>query len=142
MDEGFKPHLRALKRWQPEVRKELRTELKASAELIAGGARRRADQHSKKTAGTIKVRTEIRSKGVGVQIRAGSSAVPEAGLLELGNRGGRKKGSFRHPVFGDRGTWVEQKMYPYLAPEAKHRLSEVTKRIKAAVARASETVKL
>jgi hypothetical protein len=141
-EEGFAPKIRAIKRWQPEVRKELIKELRAAGEMIAGGARLLADAHSTKISATIKVRTRTATKKAEVEIKAGNQEVPEAGLLELGNKGSRNKEKFRHPVFGDKSHWVEQPMHPYLAPAVKRRKGDVAKRIKAAVVNASTNVRL
>jgi hypothetical protein len=142
MEEGFKPTIRAIKKWDREVRKELRSELKGAGEMIASDARQRADAVSKTAGKTIKVRTGITSRQVEVKVLAGSPDVPIAGLLELGNKGGRSKGKFRHPVFGDRGNWQDQPMHPYVAPAVAHREGDVKKRVEAAVARSIDTVKL
>jgi hypothetical protein len=148
VEEGFSPVIRAIKKWEPEVRKQLRKELRGSGEMIAGGARLLAGAHSKTIPATIKTRTRIQSRKVEVEIRAGSADVPIAGLYELGNKGGSKsqasagRGQFRHPVFGDRGKWVNQDRYPYLAPIVKLRTAAVTQRVSAAVNQANEAVKL
>ncbi len=160
MEEGFAPTIRAIKKWQPEVRKELRHELKGAGEMIAGGARLLADAHSKTAGATIKVRSGVQSKKVEVKVQAGSPDVPIAGLLEEGNRkkradpnarGPRKSvgaPKFSHPVFANvgggqwKGAWAEQAMHPYLAPIVKLRQAAVAKRVRAAVQRSIDTVKL
>ena len=148
MEEGFSPVIKAIKKWEPEVRKQLRKELRASGETIAAGSRLLAGAHSKTIPPTIKTRTRIQSRKVEVEIRAGSADVPIAGLFEFGNKGGSKsqastgRGSFRHPVFGDRGKWVNQDMHPYIAPIVKLRIPTVTRRVSDAVNQANEAVKL
>jgi hypothetical protein len=148
MEEGFAPVIKAIKKWEPEVRKQLRKELRASGEMIAAGSRLLAGAHSKTIPATIKTRTRIQSRQVIVEIRAGSAEVPIAGLSELGNKGGSKsqasagRGTFRHPVWGDRGKWVNQDMHPFLAPVIKLRTPAVTMRVSAAVNQANEAVKL
>ena len=114
MEEGFTPTIRAIKKWDAAVRKELRAEIRGAMNEIADGARARGD--SEKIAGTVKTRTRIESKQVVGEVHAGSSAVPEAGLRELGNKGSHDREKFRHPVFGDRGNWVSQKMHRFVAP--------------------------
>lgn len=149
-DEGFRPVVRAIRKWDTEVRKELRSELKGAGEMIASGARLLADAHSKTAGDTIKVRTGIQSKKVEVKVKAGSPDVPIAGLLEEGNRKQRARGKFRHPVFARggatggqwKGDWVDQDMHPYLAPVVKLRQAAVVKRVEAAVQRSIDTVKL
>ena len=149
-DEGFRPTLRAIERWDAARRNELRKELRASGEMIASGARLLAAAHSKETPPTIKVRTRIDSKQVTVEIHAGAPDVPIGGLLEMGNkRGGKHATKFRHPVFAPKGSrgdssvpWVDQPMHPYLAPMVKARRAAVTKRISAAVSKSVKEVHL
>lgn len=146
MEEGFRPYLRGINKWDKTVRKELRTELRASGEMIASGSRLLAAAHSKSIPPTIKVRTGIQSERAEVQIRAGGGNVPIAGLFELGNKGGGKskagatRKKFRHPLFGDKGKWYEQDMHPYIAPMVRLRQAAVTKRVKSAVERANRTL--
>lgn len=143
MEEGFTPVIRAIRKWDPEVRRELRRELRAGGTMIVTGARTLAAAHSKQTPPTVKLRTGIQSRQAEIRIDAGSADVPIAGLLELGNkRGGSKARRFRHPVHGHRDRWVNQDMHPYLAPIVKLRLAAVTKRIGAAVDRANTKVGL
>ncbi len=150
MEEGFAPVVKAIKKWDKEVRTELRKELRASGEMIASGSRLLASAHSKEIASTIKVRTGIQSRQATVEIRAGSQEVPEAGLFELGNKKSKPGArTFRHPVFARKGShgakdaqWVNQEMHPFLAPIIKLRQAAVTKRVEAAVQRATETVRL
>lgn len=53
-----------------------------------------------------------------IVVSAGSSEVPLAALWDLGNRGkgGRKKNSFWHPVYGHRSPGAYQKRHPILKP--------------------------
>jgi hypothetical protein len=42
--------------------------------------------------------------------------------MELGNKGAREnQATFRHPVFGNSGLWVEQPTHPYLLPALQAR---------------------
>lgn len=143
----FKAVVRALKKAQPAMRRELLRNFRAAGELIARDARAIAGEVSTSIPPTIKTRV----RGVGVSVEAGGVAgakataaqlfssgygagsgyarkealaegVVIAGLFELGNTGGAKsasasrKGVFRHPVFGDTETWVNQPMHPFLVP--------------------------
>lgn len=141
-EEGFAPVIKAIRKWDKEVRNELRRELRASGEMIAAGARLLANAHSSTISPTIKVRTRIQSRKAEVEIKAGAPDVPIAGLFELGNKDGRSRGKFRHPVFGDRENWVDQKMHPYLGPEVKAKEAAVTERVGRAVDKANEILKL
>jgi hypothetical protein len=148
MEEGFSPVIRAIRKWEPEVRKQLRKELRASGQMIVAGSRLLAGAHSTTIPATIKVRTRIQSRKAEIEIRAGSAEVPIAGLFELGNKGGSKsqaatgRGQFRHPLFGDREQWVNQDMHPFLAPVVKLRIPAVTLRVGAAIDQANEAVGL
>ncbi len=54
-------------------------------------------------------------------IRAGKEDLPLAGLWEMGNqRSSRDDTTFRHPVFGDKNTWVEQPKWPFFSMALKH----------------------
>lgn len=145
-EEGFRPVIKSIRKWDKDIRTQLRKELRGAGNMIADGARILASEHSGKIAGTIKVRTRIQTQKAEVEIKAGSADVPEAGLFELGNKGGSKsqaatrRGEFRHPVFGDRENWVNQAMHPFLAPTVKMKLPAATKRIEAAVDGANETI--
>lgn len=100
----------------PELSTELRIQLRAAGEVVAADARTRAEAASKTIPPSIKVRVS----GLTVSVVAGGNGVPLAGLMELGNKGGRSGATtFKHPVFG---TWVTstppQNMHPYLGPAA------------------------
>ncbi len=149
MDEGFRPTIKAIKKWDPQVRKQLRSDLKGVGNSIASGARTVASAHSKTIPGTIKVRTRIQSRKAEVEIIAGSAEVPIAGLFELGNKGGgsaAKGRKFRHPIFGDWDVQFtgkdprEQDMHPYLAPVVKLRQNYATRVIGEAVEKANTEV--
>ena len=109
---------KALHEAKPELAKELKKALKKAGEITADAARVQASFHSRKIPPTV--RTYVR--GTRVEVRGGGANVPIAGLYEYGNQGGSKsaaaanRGVFRHPVFGDRTNWVEQRRYPWLRP--------------------------
>ncbi len=54
----------------------------------------------------------IQGAGDNVVVRAAGDAAPEGAPLE--NEG--KRGTFRHPVFGNREVWVDQKARPFFNP--------------------------
>ena len=116
---------RDFKDWKPD--KQLKRYLRGAGDLIADDARKNIEPFSKKIPPTIKVRLSKTR----VSVVAGGAGVPTGGLFELGTKGRGKSqaaarsGVFRHPVFGDRGVWVNQPMHPYLlraAESNKHRL--------------------
>ncbi len=82
-----------------------------AGQLIAADAKLNVGPYSTTVPPSIKSR--IRKTTLTVQ--AGGAEVPMAGLLELGNKGrSSSTKKFRHPVFGDKSVWVDQKMHPYL----------------------------
>lgn len=91
----------------PTLRRNVDTQLLAAGSLIASDARSRC----------ISTTTTITSAPMGpgvVAVRA--TGGPITGLLEDGNKKGGGGGQFRHPVFGNMDTWVNQPMAPYLRP--------------------------
>ena len=104
----FKKLTKDLKDFKPD--KQVKKALKLAGELIATDARALVSPYSKTTPPTIRVRTRKTS----ISVIAGGTNVPIAGLLEMGNRGRSTGNTFRHPVFGDKSIWVNQKMHPYL----------------------------
>ena len=111
----------ALKRAAPEIRTRLRPRLQEAGELVAEEARSRAGEVSATVPSSIKVRV---TGAASVAIVAGGSGVPMAGLLELGNAGRNGGATFRHPVYGNRHAWANQKMHPYLVPALDARAHE------------------
>lgn len=60
-----------------------------------------------------RVTVSFSKRAAGAKVVTGSSKLPaeHKGLLNVYN----KKNKFRHPVFGDRDTWVEQQGRPYFS---------------------------
>lgn len=128
--------IRALRTASPQLVKDLRTDLKAGGELVADEARRIASEVSTSTPPTIKTRVS----GAKVSIIAGSNDVPIAGLLEEGNSKGGGSGFFRHPVFGDKDVWADQKMHPYLVTAVHNKEDAVVEAVTAALDAMAHTV--
>lgn len=114
----------------PEAWKACRASLKATGQMVANDAKRRAS-YSTRIPGSIKVRV---TSGGNVKIVAGGPAAADAAPLE--NRG--RSGAFRHPVYGNRDVWVEQPARPFLAPALDAHREEVGKAIEDAVVTAVE----
>lgn len=105
----FKRLTRDLKAFKPD--KQLKKALRTAGELIATDARAMVSPYSNTVPPSIRVRIRKTS----ISVIAGGESVPMAGLLEMGNRGrSSSRSKFRHPVYGDRSTWVDQAMHPYL----------------------------
>mgnify|MGYP000846211318 FL=1 len=56
----------------------------------------------------------------GAQIKVAAAKAPHARLFEWPGRGG----SFRHPVYGDRETWVSQEGRPFIRPAVRAKGNE------------------
>lgn len=116
-----------LRRTAPDLNRRMRKRLREAGEIVAKEARVISAQDSTKISPTIKVTVA----GATVAVTAGGPDLPIAGLLELGNHGGSKSasasshGTFRHPVFGHPGVWVDQPMHPYLMPAAHAKTTEL-----------------
>jgi hypothetical protein len=117
----FKVFAKALGIAAPLIKKQLTLNLRAVGEIVAAEARQRASQYSTAIPPSILVRVS----GATVSVQAGGIGVPTAALFELGNKGSRDMAMFKHPVFGNRATWVSQPMHPYLTPALKSKANAV-----------------
>lgn len=105
---------RALGRVPITLRRELRPALRASGEQMRSEMRERAS-FSSRIPGAIRLTTRFSAKGGGVRLTVDGRQAPHARVLEQGNLRGRSS-HFRHPVFGDRETWVTQPRRPFFFP--------------------------
>lgn len=62
----------------------------------------------------LELRVSLASRRPGVYIRVNSKKAPHARPFE-----GLLADSWRHPVFGNRDTWVEQRARPFLLPAVR-----------------------
>lgn len=115
--DSFDEAVRALFSAADRVDFEVTAAMAEIGETFAKAAKAEAGKHSKSIPPTIR----SVPAGHAVAVRAGSQDVPLAALYDLGNagKGGRKKDTFRHPVFGNRNVWADQKRYPFFAPTRK-----------------------
>jgi hypothetical protein len=133
---------RSLRDFKPS--KEMHKALRVAGQLIADDAKALIEPHSKTVGPSIRVRVS-KTK---ISVVAGGENVPMAGLLELGNKGRGKsqaasrRGSFRHPVFGDRSVWVNQPTHSYLLPAAEKNIRKIEALEGQAVAKAFKEVDL
>lgn len=89
------------------LRAELTKSLKATGEKVADRARDNASWSTR-----VPQSIKVRARSLQITIIADPRVAPEAAPLE--NKG--RDGFFRHPLFGDREIWVDQKARPFLAP--------------------------
>jgi hypothetical protein len=138
----FRLVAKALRRAAPDLAKGLRADLRVAGLEVAAKAKAIAEENSEKIAGTIKVRVASTT----VAVVAGGEGVPEAALFELGNTGGRRsaaasgRGTFRHPVFGNRDVWVNQDMHPFLAPAAASEMPRFEANVSRTLDRVTRTI--
>lgn len=71
---------------------------------------------SSRIPGSLSLKVSFRSTRPGVIIRASLDKAPHARVLEGITATG---GYFKHPVYGNKRVWVEQKTRPYLAPAVR-----------------------
>jgi hypothetical protein len=98
-------------RFPEELRKSLRPQMRAAGQTLLADARRRASW-STRIPKSLRLATSFTKRQAGVSIVASRRVAPHARPLE----GIRGNAEFRHPVFGDRDTWVTQSTRPYLVP--------------------------
>lgn len=114
----------------PDLRKALRPALKKAASPMLADAKRRA-AYSTRIPKAIRIAVTYSKKTAGVRLIVNAKRAPHARTLEnLGQRG-----TFRHPVFGDRETWVNQDARPFLFPAVFAHAPAISKAIDATVER-------
>lgn len=109
---------RDLYRMGPATRRHLRTEFSRIGQSMVSDARSRASW-SRRIPASIQGRpiTDTTRGRVGFEVRARLKDAPHARAFEGLGQGG----TFRHPVYGDRDTWVTQKTRPFMFPAARGR---------------------
>lgn len=112
---------RDLHRMGAAGRKRLKRAMEQAGQAALSDARSRASWSSR-IPSAISLRPEVRGDRFGVSLRVSASAAPHGRPFE-GLGGG---GQFRHPVFGDRETWVPQATRPYVWPAVRGRAPQVT----------------
>lgn len=106
------------------VSRELGKEFKKAAGPVANQARINAGW-STRIPGALQVGTSRSRRFPGAQIKVSKDRAPHARLYEFGS-GSRKK-SFRHPVYGDMETWVEESTRPFIRPAVRAKGNEFIK---------------
>lgn len=97
-----------LRKFAPEVEKQLKVDIRAAGEIVAEEARLVSGWYSSRIPGSI--RSSFR--GMSAVVSAGGAKAPHAVPFEHDG----VPGSFRHPVFGHREVWVDQRAHPFLSP--------------------------
>lgn len=112
-----------------ELRQELRPRIRAGADSIVRDMKSRAG-YSSRIPSAIRTTVSFASTTGGVSIRVDARRAPHARPLEGTNARG---GYFRHPVFGDRTTWVSQPTQPFFFPAIKAGGDQLRRHISEAV---------
>lgn len=110
--EGLKDFTRDLRKFSPELGKQLRRELRAAVKLVTDEARRLAPKKTGKL-----------SKGIRPRVSSGGDAAleskdPAARIVEWGGR---------HPLFGNTDKWVFQPAQPHIFPAIKAKRDDFEK---------------
>lgn len=117
-----------------ELRRRLRPEMRSLGQPLLADARSRASWSTRIPA-ALRLSTSFTMRHAGLSIVAKRSVAPHARAYEgiTGNH------TFRHPVFGDRDTWVEQETRPFLAPAVDLHARRVVDGVNRAVTDAAAT---
>lgn len=115
------------------VGRNLGKEFKRAAGPVAQQARANASWSSR-IPGAISVGVSSSRRYPGAQIKVSKGKAPHARLFEFPGRGG----SFRHPVFGNREVWVDQRGRPFIRPAVREKGGEFIKAADRAVVSAAK----
>jgi HK97 gp10 family phage protein len=112
----------------PDLKRKLRPKLRKAGEVVAEDARRRAAWSTRIPKAT-RVSTSFTLRRPGVSVVVDKKKAPHARPYEHGGQ----PGTFRHPRWGDRRHWFDQKARPFLAPALAAKNDEAGRLIAAAV---------
>lgn len=120
--------IRDMGRIPDDLRKKLRPKLREAGRVVADDAKRRS-AWSTRIPRAIRVSTSFTKTRPGVSVVVNKNKAPHARPYEHGG----DPGTFRHPVYGNRNVWVEQRARPFLAPALAAKGDEAGRRIADAV---------
>jgi|GEM_PF-5078165 len=103
--------------------------------VLEAAAKEEARATSEPVANTIKAQT----RGMGLKLVSGSPKPLKGsgvGGQAAGMEDSRNRGYWRHPVFGNKNTWVSQKAKPYLRPAVEKNIPAIKKAVEDATATA------
>lgn len=103
--------IRDVGRLPDDLRKRLRPAMREAAQPVLADARRRASWSTRIPA-ALRIATSFTRRQAGVSIVTSQKRAPHARAYE----GITGRDNFRHPVFGNREAWVEQKTRPFMGP--------------------------
>ena len=133
--EDFRNFQRTLKKVNATISKELNKELRRVLNsTIIPAARSNASWSSRIPAA---IRPTVGASKIGARVAA--NRAPHGRAYEGLAKGLRSNSSFRHPVFGNRNVWVEQRTRPFLAPAFDSHAGEASKAAEAAIQNAARS---
>ena len=106
---------KALKKVDKEIYKKMQSHLRDIRQPLIAEAKERAGRFSKSIPPTIKASVS----GLTLKLKSGSQTPVTKGHMggaAAGMEDARNRGFYKHPVFGDKSSWVKQKSHPYLRP--------------------------
>jgi hypothetical protein len=92
----------------PDLRRELRPAIRKAAQPVLGQMRANSSWSSRIPAAT-RISTSLSGSRAGVTLRTNAARAPHARPYEHGGN----SGNFRHPLFGNRKSWVAQRARPF-----------------------------
>jgi hypothetical protein len=104
------------------LERDLREGVKAAGQEALDAVRAEASWSTRIPAAT-RLKISFAARGAGVSVVTDARMAPEARPI---NHGGNS-GVFRHPVYGDRTTWVEQAANPFF--QAAERAGDITPQV-------------
>lgn len=136
---GLRGFAEGLRRASPEMAKQLRTKMRRAGERVRDDAKviASASDVPSGIAPSIRVRASLAGAGSGVHLSVlagpkndGDTAGGVGAAAAVEHRG--EPGTFRHPLFGNRDYWFEQRAHPYLRPAAERNMARVADEVLAA----------
>ena len=124
---------RTIKKMDAGISKELNKELRNVIKSTIIPAAKANAGWSSRIPGSIK--PVVGTKTIGARIA--SRQAPHGRPYEALQKGRRFRSHFRHPVYGNREVWVNQRTRPFLAPAFDAKAGEATKAAEAAIDKAA-----
>ncbi len=135
IDNDIAQLVRDLRKLPKEMKRQLRKDIRKAAQPALRKAKSNASFSTRIPAATRTV-TSFSSRNPGVRLETNARRAPHAKALE--NQG--REGYFRHPVFGNRGNWANQRAQPYLWPAVRDSAHQIVGDIDKAVLSAARKV--
>lgn len=112
------------------LRREIRSTLSQAGSSMVERVRANAGWSSR-IPGAVRLKTSFSVTRGSAEVVVDSKKAPEARPLE----GVGGAATFRHPVYGNTDTWVEQPTHPFFAPAAEQEAANATRQMEDALDR-------